>query len=269
VTTHLVGREEQVVLERVLDDDPLVGVLGGSLPSRGARLDLGNATPSPWIALRGRFDAWLDGLPGGAGAQLRRRRRWLRGRPGFRIEVVTQPEAMGAAMEVLFALHRARWSIAGGSDGIRGAAAEAFHRVSARGLAERGWARVYLLHAEGAPRAALYGFGRGGRFAFYQSGHEPAWRRRSVGTVLLCAAIEDAFARGEHEFDLLHGDETYKRTYASGSRRLVDLHLAIGARPLLLRRVEVARGRLRALARDTLPAGWVESIRRRRRGGAA
>src|SRR5206468_1738585 len=109
---------------------------------------------------------WLGRLPLDGGAQLRRRRRWLERQPGFRIEVASAPAAVGEALEVLFRLHAARWAIAGGSEGIAGESVLAFHREAAAGLAARGWARIYLLHAAGDVRAALYGWERGGRFSF-------------------------------------------------------------------------------------------------------
>lgn len=55
-------------------------------------------------------------------------------------------------------------------------------------------------------------------------------RRRSVGTVVLCAALEDAFTRGLNEFDLLRGAERYKALYASSSRPIVTFRVAAETR---------------------------------------
>src|SRR5205823_2408897 len=103
-----------------------------------------------------------------------------------------------------------------------------------------------------AVRAALYGHTAGGRYAFYQSGYDPAWRARSVGTVVLGAAIEDAFAAGLREFDFLRGDEDYKAVFASGRRQLVRVRLARGARAGALRLAERADASLRRTAREVL-----------------
>ncbi len=265
---HLVGEESDATLANLLDDEPLARALLRAADGAGATVDRIDPIPSPYTALDGGFADWLATLPNGAGKQLLRRRRWLEKRPGFRLEIATTPEAVAAGLEQLLRLHAARWSLDGGSDGIAGAAALAFHRRTAPLLARLGWARLYLLHVEGAVRAALYGFGRGGRFAYYQSGHEPAWRQRSVGTVVLGAAIEDAFARGEREFDFLHGDEPYKATFAGAARHLCAFRMSRGGRALLLRGAERWARAARRAVRERLPPAAVDWVRRRRRGAA-
>jgi CelD/BcsL family acetyltransferase involved in cellulose biosynthesis len=61
-------------------------------------------------------------------------------------------------------------------------------------------------------------------------GTDPEWRSRSVGTVILGAAQEDAFERGLAEFDFLRGPETYKRLYTSSSRSVMAFRVAAGMR---------------------------------------
>jgi CelD/BcsL family acetyltransferase involved in cellulose biosynthesis len=160
--------------------------------------------------------------------QIRRRRRWLERRPGFGIERLGGVADMIAGMSVLWRLHRARWARAGGTRALPSEAVEGFHLEAATELARRGWARLYLLHADGAPRAALYGFERGGRFAYYQMGHDPTFSQRSVGTVLLATAIEDAFDNGLREFDFLRGPEGYKLHFATSARTLKTVRIARG-----------------------------------------
>jgi CelD/BcsL family acetyltransferase involved in cellulose biosynthesis len=220
VAERLLEEERDLALDGMTADEPLSAALVASAARRGLALEIEPLLPCPFATLDGDFDTWLGRLPLGAGAQLRRRRRWLERQPGFRIETAERPDEVLAAMETLFLLNERRWSSAGGSDAIDDAAVRSFHREAAVALARRGIARVYLLHVAGAVRAALYGFERGGRFAFYQSGSDPAWRQRSVGSVVLGAAIEDAFRRGLGEFDFLRGDERYKATFASARRRL-------------------------------------------------
>jgi CelD/BcsL family acetyltransferase involved in cellulose biosynthesis len=118
----------------------------------------------------------------------------------------------------------------GGTKALAEPAVERFHADSARELARRGWARIYVLHADGGPRAALYGFERGGRFLYYQMGSDPNWRTRSVGTVVLNAALEDAFERGLNEFDFLRGNERYKSLYTSMRRPLATVRVVTGPR---------------------------------------
>jgi len=218
-----------IELDGLLADDHLVAALTTS-----PRVETEQRYRCPYIRTRGDFNQYLSGLPDGTGSQFKRRLHTLQRIPGFALEVLTSPEEIALGIEVLFALHRQRWALAGGSDGIVGARVEAFHREAANGLARRGWARIFLLHADGAPRAALYGWVYGSRLAFYQSGQEPAWRARSVGTVLLGLVIRACFADGLSEFDFLHGSEPYKLRWATDSRQTVRVRMrGEGLRPRL------------------------------------
>jgi CelD/BcsL family acetyltransferase involved in cellulose biosynthesis len=57
---------------------------------------------------------------------------------------------------------------------------------------------------------------------------------RSVGTVVLSAALEDAFERGLDEFDFLRGLEVYKDRYTCLRRPLATLRVMAGLRPEVL-----------------------------------
>ena len=198
--------------------------------------------------------------------QFKRRRRWLEKRPGFALECLTAPDALVTGLDALFALHHQRWAAEGGSDAIDSPEVEAFHRLAARALAERGWARLYLLHAEGAPRAALYGFRHGDRFVFYQAGYDPEWRARSVGTVLLGEVVRQCFDEALHEYDFLRGTESYKLNWANGFRETVRLR----ARDASLRAAihdagRTAYWRLREAGKRALPESALEWARRARK----
>ena len=56
---------------------------------------------------------------------------------------------------------------------------------------------------------------RRGRFLYYESRCDLNWRTRAVGTVVLSAALDDAFDRGLNELDFLRGEERYKSLYTS------------------------------------------------------
>lgn len=227
IAESIVTTERDVLLEGLTATEPFVSSLRAGARETGslvaARRD---ACPYVEIGRERDFEAWLRGRP--RGSHLRRRRRWLERRAGFRIEIVTAEAEISAALATLWRLHRARWAREGGTKAVPSVEAEQFHYESAQNLARRGWARLYVLHADGAPRAALYGFERNGRFSYYQSGSDPSWDARSVGTVVLGAALEDAFERGLEEFDFLRGTEPYKLLYASSQRSLVTLRIANG-----------------------------------------
>jgi CelD/BcsL family acetyltransferase involved in cellulose biosynthesis len=258
---HLDGAGE-LLLDGLAEDDPL-------LPPLAAGALIEPRYRCPFVRTADSFDAYLATLPDGTGAQWLRRRRWLEKRPGYRVDVLAapdEPDGIVRGIEILFELHRKRWALEGGSDAIYGPRTEAFHRTAARRLAAEGWAQVFVLSVEGAPRAALYGFRHGDRFAFYQSGHEPAWRPRSVGTVLLGEVIRRSFADGLREFDFLRGAEPYKFRWATGWRETVCLRVpGRGLRPWLAERGRGAWAELRRAGRRSLPAPAVEWLRRARK----
>jgi CelD/BcsL family acetyltransferase involved in cellulose biosynthesis len=255
ILTH----EDDVMLEGVVADDPVIGALRERRRAISASPDA-----CPYVPIRAfsDFDRWLSDRPPLLQQRLKRRRRWLEKRPGFRIELLTEESEITAALPTLWRLHRARWATEGGSSALTCPEVEHFQRDTARALAGRGWARLYVLHADGAPRAAQYGFERGGRFLAYLPGSDPDWRSRSVGTVLLCAAVQDAFARGLDEFDLLRGAEGYKALYTSSHRAIVTVRAAAGLRARTLSRADRTRKLAITAAATVLP----ESARRRLRG---
>jgi CelD/BcsL family acetyltransferase involved in cellulose biosynthesis len=223
--------------------------------------------PSPSVRVAGTFSRYLDGLPHGTGAQWRRRARWLERRPGFAFEVVMGESAVARHLPTFLELHRKRWAVDGGSQAIDSRGIEAFHVEAARALARIGWARLYLLHVEGAVRAALYAFRHGDRLVFYQSGLDPEWRARSVGSVLLGRVIEEAFLDELSEFDFLHGSEPYKLRWANATRQLMRVRLrGTSAAAWLRDRAEATWARIYGLGKAAVPPAalaWAARARRR------
>ena len=176
---------------------------------------------SPTLTIGGRsFDEFLASRSRNFREQVRRRERKLRREHEVEIRL-SDAERLDADLDTLFRLHEARWS-EGESEALSGARASASTATSPAGALERGWLRLWVLEADGAPRAAWYGF----RFAqmdwYYQSGRDPEWERQSVGFVLLSHTIRQAFDDGMLEYRLLRGGEEYKGRFASddpGSRR--------------------------------------------------
>jgi CelD/BcsL family acetyltransferase involved in cellulose biosynthesis len=125
------------------------------------------------------------------------------------------------ALDDLFYLHDSRWR----RRGLRGAFARPsvrrFHRELAGRFAARGWLRLHRLRVDGKTRAAFYCFADAARVYYYLSGFDLALGRYSPGAVLMARAVEDAQASGARVFDLLRGDENYKREWGASERRTV------------------------------------------------
>ncbi len=193
-----------------------------------------------------------------------RRRRRLEAQPGYRIEREGDPARLALPLAEFFRLHALRW--AGNSDGIAGAAVEAFHRDAVLLLAERSKVRLYTLKVDNRAVASVYGILHRGKFAFYQSGYDPEWRNQSVGLVLLGDSFRDCIESGCVEYDFLRGTEPYKLEWAAQRRRTVGLRIfRKGGAGEWLERVERAAARARRIVQSAMPDRWVETIRARRR----
>ncbi|WP_405010237.1 GNAT family N-acetyltransferase [Kitasatospora sp. NBC_01539] len=75
-----------------------------------------------------------------------------------------------------------------------------------------------LAEHEGDTVGALYGFRRGGTFAYYQIGWDPAWAPLRLGTVVIAEAVRACAEQGLHTFDFLRGTEPYKYRFDAVDR---------------------------------------------------
>jgi CelD/BcsL family acetyltransferase involved in cellulose biosynthesis len=165
---------------------------------------------------------------------------------GFRL--TQNPGELRRDVETFFRLHDARWERRGGSSSLT-PRARAFHRDFSASALERGWLRLWTMEVDGEPVAAWYGWRVGHRYAYYLAGFLPNWADRSVGFLLLAQTVRAAIGEGASEYDLLLGDEPYKRRFATHSRHVETVLLTRAHNPVrLLFRAEVAlRGGYRSL----------------------
>jgi CelD/BcsL family acetyltransferase involved in cellulose biosynthesis len=263
-TDPAVAAADHVELWDLRKEDPLAEALPEALEAAGfADVTTRARYACPVADFGGDLEAYLAARPQKFGSQIRNRRRELARRSGFKLEVLARPEEVVAGLAHLFYLHRSRWDEEGGSEAFPDEATLEFHRRAGRLLAERGFARLALLHLEGRPVAAGYGFLRRGRFAYYQAGLDPAWRKRSAGMVVMVELMRHTFAEGAGELDFLRGDEPYKLVWATEIRHTVavNAHRATRSARRAARAMNVLE-RLRARLRAALPEPAVEMMRR-------
>ncbi|MGI8886678.1 MAG: GNAT family N-acetyltransferase [Gaiellaceae bacterium] len=202
---------------------------------------------SPVIRAReGGWEGYVASRSANFRQQVRARERRLQGRHEVTYRRADDPARLRADLELLFALHGARWRA--GSSAFR---SEPFHFEFARAALERGWLRLWFLELDGRPVAAWYGFRFGDVEAFYQSGRDPRWERESVGFVLLAHTIRDALEDGMREYRLLRGDEPYKYRFADADPGVATVATGRG----VLGNAAVAAGaaRYRHARRSTTP----------------
>jgi CelD/BcsL family acetyltransferase involved in cellulose biosynthesis len=155
---------------------------------------------------------------------LGRRPRKLQRSHNVAFRLASDPARLDSDLDVLFALHRARFQNHGGC--LFCGSAEAFQRRFAATALERGWLRLWILEVDGKPVAANYGFRLEGVESYYQSGRDPAWDWASVGFILHAHVIRGACDDGVSEYRFLEGEETYKYRYTDEDPGLVTIALA-------------------------------------------
>ena len=263
-------RDEWDVLDLsdLREGSPTVDVLRETFARQDVRVAPRYVCPYDTLTPGEPFEAFLKRT--GRRDNFLRRRKWLEKQEGYRIERTDAPGALAAPLTDFFRLHSARWAADGGSQGIKGTGVEAFHRDATQFLAERGRLRLYTMKVGGQAVASVYGILHGGRFVYFQSGYDPAWRNRSVGLVLVGETFRDAIDAGFTEYDFLRGTEPYKSDWVSKHRRTVSVRVHAGtfAGRWFSQAESLARD-LRNGVKAVMPDTLVEKVRRLRRTWAA
>jgi CelD/BcsL family acetyltransferase involved in cellulose biosynthesis len=227
VLATTLARERRVLdLSQLARGSSSALALAERLERRGWRSIRRTIARCPHIAFDGRdFEGYLESLGASHRANFRRRLRQL----AREFEVEWQPardeSERREAIEILFHLHHDRFSDRGGSDALHTEALRDFHRELSGVALRRGWLRLWVLRLDQRPAAALYAFRYGRGYLFYQAGFAREFTRWSVGLVAMGLAIRAAIEEGAEEFDLLHGDETYKSLWAGSARELERIEL--------------------------------------------
>jgi CelD/BcsL family acetyltransferase involved in cellulose biosynthesis len=224
-----------LVLDRVdeADDWPQAlwreGLGGAIAPARPRRHDL-----LPYIAFdEGGYDAYHAGRSRNFRSQLGRRRRKLEKEHELSFRMTTDPDRFDADFDTFFHLHEERWSDRGGSSSGADEVRE-FQRAFAAAALERGWLRLWIAEADGAPRAAWYGWRIGNRYCYALSGLSKDYETFALGTVLLAHTVEQAAAEGATVYDLMWGDESYKSRFQTDSRSTASWVLGRRRHPVAL-----------------------------------
>jgi CelD/BcsL family acetyltransferase involved in cellulose biosynthesis len=181
--------------------------------------------PCPTIRLDRDWETYLSG-------PIARRRRRIAGaaanlleRPDVEVTEHTTPPDVDAAFHELARLHELRF---GPDHGLFRDRLGTFLRCALGALAATGGATIRTLHVREVPAAAILLLRHGTTVSYYQSGWDPTFGELSVGRALLADTIRREFARstrpgGPRTFELLRGDEGYKRYWADGHDVVLEL----------------------------------------------
>lgn len=94
-----------------------------------------------------------------------------------------------------------------------------FHHRLIERFSERGWLYLGFLKSPTKMLAAEYNFKYSNILYSYQFGFDPDYAKKNVFKVLRSYVIEDAIRQGMTEFDLLRGEESYKKDWNAIPRK--------------------------------------------------
>jgi CelD/BcsL family acetyltransferase involved in cellulose biosynthesis len=215
-----------LLLENVEADGRWWRALTEAAPAPLATVERTEST-LPFVELAGlSWDEYLAGRSRQLRSQLGRKLRRLGREHDVRFRRTRRPAEVAPDLETLFRLHDARWAERPGDSSLVDHSVRAFHVDFAAAALERGWLRLIVMEVDDAPIAALYGWLIGGRWSYYQAGFDPAWSDHSPGFLLLAETIREAIEEGASEYDMLRGDEAFKRRFATSFRTVRNLVLA-------------------------------------------
>jgi CelD/BcsL family acetyltransferase involved in cellulose biosynthesis len=210
-----------LVLDNVDQNAGWVRSLSGAAPMPLAAVTV-RRSQLPYAALPSSWDEYLASRSRNFRSEVGRKLRRLKRDHEVRFRRTDHPDQLGRDLETFFRLHDARWGPRGGSSS-QAARARAFHRDFSAEALDRGWLRLWIMEVDLEPVAAWYGWRLGSRYGYYLAGFSPRWAHRSVGFLLLAHTVRSAIEEGASEYDLLLGEEEYKRRFATHSRGVETL----------------------------------------------
>ncbi|MGE5801442.1 MAG: GNAT family N-acetyltransferase [Gemmatimonadota bacterium] len=233
-----------IVLSNLAPNAPAAGRLAQALAAHGHVTQRQPLWLCPYLDLAGDWETYLKSVSRNRRQALRYMEKNLRRHHAVLITDY-DGERVAEGWRRLVTLHEQRWADGGGGGlgAFRDPRVERLHRRFTAELAGRGQLWLTTLDLDGEPAAAWYGFTHGDTAYFYQSGRDPRWERESVGQVLLALMIRRAMERGFKRFDLLRGDDPYKRLWTTTGRTTEEITVfRRGFRGRWLRGVEALAG---------------------------
>ena len=176
---------------------------------------------APRIALPASWDDYLASLNKKDRHELRRKlRRIYDGGARVELEVYEDQQSVVAAMDVFFDLH-----VGSRQDKTEFMTPEmaSFFRRMASVMSGLGLIRLFMLHLDGRPVAAVLCFDAGNHLYMYNSGYDPEFSSLSVGLVSKVLCLRWAIENGKAGLDFLRGDEPYKYDLGAKDQQIYRL----------------------------------------------
>ena len=182
---------------------------------------------SPFVELRGSWDAYLASLSKKDRHELRRKlRRAVVDQQAIWLHVETADD-LERCMDAFVTLHRLS---SANKAAFMTSQMEAYFRDLCKMALHCGTLRMGVLWVGDVPVSTALGFAYKGRLYLYNSGYDPAYAAHSVGIAAVGLVLKDSATEGLEVFDFLQGDEPYKYTLGASDRLVYKVVCSRGPR---------------------------------------
>ena len=169
---------------------------------------------SPYVAIDGDWDAYLQTVPKHRVAELRRRERRLRELGELDFDVESGGAGLEDALEEGLRLEGSGWKLEQGTAILSQPETAAFYRDVARWAAPRDWLRLCFLRLDGRAIAFQYVVEVDGVAYFLKGGYDPDFKRYAPGVLLARDVLARAFRIGLRRYEFLGTDDAFKLDWA-------------------------------------------------------
>jgi CelD/BcsL family acetyltransferase involved in cellulose biosynthesis len=164
------------------------------------------------IKLPGTWEAYLKMLGGKQRHEIRRKLRRLNEAGHIEYRVIHRPDEISENMDIFFSMFKA--SRSDKSEFLTNQMIS-FFRMLAQRTARQGLLRMSFLDIDQVPTAGVMCFDYNNTIFLYNNGYDPRFGNLSVGFLSKVYSIKDSIERGKRRYDLLKGDEGYKKRLGS------------------------------------------------------
>ena len=164
------------------------------------------------IILPDSWESYLYMLKGKQRHEIRRKLRRLNEAGDVQFRVLERSDEISEAMETFFSLFKA--SRPDKSEFLT-EQMMSFFRLLAQRMAQQGFLRLFFLDIDRVPAAGVMCFDFNDTLFLYNNGYNPQFSHLSPGFLSKVYSIRDGIEQGKLRYDLLKGDEGYKKRLGS------------------------------------------------------
>jgi len=164
------------------------------------------------ILLPPTWDSYLKMLAGKQRHEIRRKLRRLNEAGEIRLRVIKRPAEISENMDTFFSMFKA--SRPDKSEFLTDQMVSFFSLLAQR-MAQQGFLRMYFLDIDRMPAAGVMCFDFNNILFLYNNGYNPQFSHLSPGFLSKVYSIRNSIDQGKLRYDLLKGDEGYKKRLGS------------------------------------------------------